>query len=136
MARLYQAADIGIVTLKDIPLLDGARPSKMLPMMSSGLPIVFSGRGEGPALLAEAGGGRSVPPENAPELAAALMRLIEDPGARSLHGQRGRSFVVANYSWTTVIERFILELTTLLATDGGEQRRAARARSRFGRVRT
>ena len=136
VALLYQAADIGIVTLKDIPLLDGARPSKMLPMMSSGLPIVFSGRGEGPALLAEAGGGCSVPPENAPALAAALMRLIDDPGARSRHGQRGRAFVVANYSWTTVIERFILELTTLLATGGGEQRRAARARSRFGRVRT
>ena len=139
VATLYQAADIGIVTLKDIALLEGARPSKMLPMLAAGLPVVFSGRGEGPALLEAAGGGCSVPPEDSAALATALEQLIGDPTARDRYGQQGRSFVMANYSWTTVIERFLNELTALLAAnsgDDGTRRRPSAVDASSKKVRT
>ena len=135
VARLYQAADIGVVTLKDIPLLEGARPSKMLPMMAAGLPIAYSGRGEGPALLAEAGGGRSAPPEDPAALAKVLLEMIDDPSSLARFGHDGREFVVAQYSWPTIIERFFAELTTLISGEDNTQLLAANARASIGRAR-
>jgi colanic acid biosynthesis glycosyl transferase WcaI len=131
VATLYQAADIGVVTLKDIPLLEGARPSKMLPMMAAGLPIAFSGRGEGPALLAEARGGCSSPPEDTAALSELLLQMLADPIALARYREQGRRFVEANYSWASVIERFFGELTTLLGAEHSERRTA---RSGSGRV--
>lgn len=120
VAVLYQAADIGVVTLRDIALLEGARPSKMLPMMAAGLPIVFSGRGEGPDLLQQAGGGRSVPPEDPQALASMLIEMIDDPAQRAEQGRNAREFVVRSYSWPSIVGRFLDELATLKGSGGGE----------------
>lgn len=120
VAVLYQAADIGVVTLKDIALLEGARPSKMLPMMAAGLPIVFSGRGEGPDLLQQAGGGRSVAPEDPAALASMLIEMIDDPEQRADQGRSAREFVVRNYSWPSIVGRFLDELATLVGIGSGE----------------
>lgn len=120
VAILYRAADIGVVTLRDIALLEGARPSKMLPMMAAGLPIVFSGRGEGPELLRQAGGGRSVPPEDPAALASMLIEMIDDPTRRAEQGKKAREFVVAHYSWPTVVGHFLDELATLVPCGSGQ----------------
>lgn len=36
-----------VVTLKNLALFEGARPSKIMPAIASGLPVVYSGSGEG-----------------------------------------------------------------------------------------
>jgi len=110
MPRYYSIAFASIVPLRRNELFKGARPSKILPSLASGVPVVYSGEGEGAALIEDAGGGLVVPPESPELLATALLRLRDDPMLHACAAQRGRAYVMERFSWRTIVGRWLDEL--------------------------
>ncbi len=110
IARLYRCAAAGFASLRDLPALDDARPSKILPAMASGKPVVYSGGGEGARLIARARAGLVVPPEDPTALADAIVQIAADPGLAAELGASGRRFVEAELSWAAVLGRWIRAL--------------------------
>jgi putative colanic acid biosynthesis glycosyltransferase WcaI len=128
IARLYRCAWAGFASLKDLPLFDGARPSKIFPAMASGKPVVYSGSGEGGRLIERAGAGLVVRPNDPAALAGAIARLSADPALAADLGARGRRFVEAELTWPALLTRWLEDLNA--ARDGAAG--AARARPAIG----
>lgn len=110
VAKLYSLATAGLATLKDIPLFDGARPSKVFPALASGVPVLYSGAGEGANLINQAQAGIVVPPENAPAFTDAVLRLADNPELAKKLGGNGRACVEENFSWPVLIHDWLNQL--------------------------
>ncbi len=107
MAGAMAEWDVALVPLRDIPLFDGARPSKMFELMAVGLPFIFCGKGEGAEIAKKSGCAVVVPPESSKKLAIAILKLADKP-ARSLTRMRnnGRKFVEDNFNRAEIAKRF------------------------------
>jgi glycosyltransferase involved in cell wall biosynthesis len=87
---LYAEHDAAVVMLRDLPIFEGALPTKMLEAMAAGRPVVLAARGEAAHLVESEGCGVVVPPEDPRALAAALASLAADPAGRTAMGAAGR----------------------------------------------
>jgi glycosyltransferase involved in cell wall biosynthesis len=103
----YEAADVCLVPLRDIPMFDGFIPSKMFEMMSLGKPIVASLRGEAAEILSRSGGALVVGPERSDQIADAIKTLQRDPDLAAELGRRGASFVRAEYSRESLAAKYL-----------------------------
>jgi hypothetical protein len=108
---LYAAADAGVVLLRDLPIFEGALPTKLFEVMAASKPVVLAASGESARLVADAGAGIVVAPGDPVALADACRRLHAEPGLRRSLGVAGRRFVErrlgagrAADAWATVIE--------------------------------
>ncbi len=110
VARIYTIAVAGLSTLKDNPLFEGTRPSKVFPVLAAELPVVYSGAGEGARLIADHGVGIVCPPEDAAALAAAIERVLEHPDEAREMGRRGRALVVDAFSWSALVDSWISQM--------------------------
>jgi len=110
VARLYRCAWAGFASLKNLPIFNGTRASKIFPAMASGKPVVYSGAGEGADLIERAGAGLTVRPEDPAALADAIARLATDPALASALGANGRRFVEAELSWSALVGRWLADL--------------------------
>lgn len=104
---LMAQADVAAVLLKDLPLFEGARPSKLFPALAAGLPIVYSGRGEGARLIEDSGAGIVVEPENPDKLAAALLEMAKDRRRLLNMGVSGRQYAKKNFEWKAIVARWL-----------------------------
>jgi glycosyltransferase involved in cell wall biosynthesis len=91
-------SDVCLVPLRDLSLFDNALPSKMLEYMSCSRPIIGTLRGEAKNLLEQAKAGMVVDPEDARQLADAIVMLRDQPQLRKTFGESGRQYVSRNYS--------------------------------------
>ena len=104
--RHYRAADIFVLASRIAG--DGDRdglPNVLMEAQSQGLPCLstrVSGIGE---LIADGDTGVLVAPDDAPELATALQRLIADPDQRSRLGDAGMARVRSAFSFENGIDR-------------------------------
>src|SRR5208282_3491776 len=57
----YSISFAGLASLIDIPIYEGARPSKVFPVLSSAKPLIFVGKGEAAQLVQRAAAGIVVP---------------------------------------------------------------------------
>jgi glycosyltransferase involved in cell wall biosynthesis len=89
---LLAAADICLVTLRDVPLFATFIPSKMFEYLAAGKAVVGAVTGEAAQILREAGA-VVVPPEDSAALADAVRALAADPARRAAMGRRGRGYV-------------------------------------------
>jgi len=64
-----------------------------------GLPVIASRVGGLPEVVLDGQTGLLVPPGDVDALAAAMSRLLSDPGLRVRMGQAGRQFVLEHYRW-------------------------------------
>ena len=103
----FSIAESGLASLSDIPIHDGARPSKIFPFLASGKPLIFVGRGEGARLVQQAGAGIVVAPGDPAALAGAVLQIVSDPEAAQMLGRRGREFVEENLQWSKLIGTWI-----------------------------
>jgi len=90
--RLLAAADVCLVTLRDVPLFASFIPSKMFEYLAAARPVIGAVTGEAAQLLREAGA-VVVPPEDTEALADAIRVLAADPARRAAMGRRGRAYV-------------------------------------------
>lgn len=101
---LYAESDVAVVTLRDLPIFEGALPTKMLEAMAAARPVVLSARGEAARLIDSERAGVVVPPEDPDALAGALGALGADPPRRAALGAAGRRTVERDFgreAWLT-----------------------------------
>lgn len=108
--ELYSIAYAAVATLRNVPVAKGMRLSKVFPALSCGVPVIYSGEGEAADLLVHHNCGVSVPPEDPVALAGAMRSLARNPTLRQQLGTNGRRLVKAEYSWATIVERWLLEI--------------------------
>ena len=117
IAPLYGQAVAGLATLRNSALMEGARPAKALAVMGCGRPVIYSGAGEGAALVRAADAGLVVPPEDPRALAAAIRRLANDPVEAARLGANGRRYVEAHLAWPALTNAWLADLERVLGQD-------------------
>jgi glycosyltransferase involved in cell wall biosynthesis len=93
VASYLAAADIGLCPLRNLPLFNGAVPTKLLDYMAAGLPVVAAGLTEISEIVRAGGAGLLYQPGNAAELAAALRTLADDEANRHSAGESARQAI-------------------------------------------
>lgn len=106
----YSIAECGLASLREMPAHEGARPSKIFPVLASGKPLIFVGRGECARLIESAHAGVVVPPENPDALAQEILKLFVEPSLTQELGERGRRFVEQNYEWSSLVAGWLRQL--------------------------
>jgi len=96
--EFYALSDVCLVPLRDIPLFETFIPSKMFEIMAMGRPIIGSVRGESANILEQSGSALVVPPEDSKAIAESVLALYNNRDRAQEMGNKGREFVVANYS--------------------------------------
>jgi glycosyltransferase involved in cell wall biosynthesis len=103
----------------------GISPNKLLDYMAAGKPVIHAVDAAND-LVAESGGGISVPPEDPAAIAAAISRLAQMPlEEQAVMGEKGKAYVHAHHDYQILAERF---LTTI-----GQLRERSNCRSRLSR---
>ncbi len=87
---LYGEAHAGVVPLRDLPIFNGALPTKLFEVLAAGRPAVVAARGESAELVRSSGAGLAVAPEDPRALAEAFRQLHARPQEAGAMGERGR----------------------------------------------
>jgi colanic acid biosynthesis glycosyl transferase WcaI len=107
VAELLATADIHLLP-QNPGASDLVLPSKLAGMLASGRPVIAVCRAGTEIARMVTTGGLTVPPADAPALAAAVRRLADDAELRTALGRRARLFAVRNFERTTVLRRAFL----------------------------
>ena len=110
MPEYFSLAYASIVPLVGSALMRGARPSKLFPALASGVPIVYSGEGEGARLVSDNGVGVVVAPERSDLLAEAMRWMCEHPEARAAMAVAGRQLAVNRFAWSSIVDEWLASL--------------------------
>lgn len=110
MARLYSIARGSVATLRDMPVAEGMRLSKVFPALACGVPVLYSGRGEAANILEANACGIVTPPEDPRALADAMVRLAEDDALRASMSRAGRALVEQDFSWSSIVDRWLASI--------------------------
>ena len=97
-----------VATLRKLDVAQGMRLSKIFPSLS--VPVIYAAVGEAAELLEAHKCGIVVKPEEPALLAQAISSLASDHSMRHTMGCAGRAFVEREYSWSTIIERWLTEV--------------------------
>lgn len=114
LPHLLARADACVTNLLPDPYLEKIIPVKVFEYMACERPVVAAVRGEGARVVEEAGGGVVVPPGDGAGIAAAVLRLRDDPEAARAMAARGRRHVEEHYSRAVTarrLEGLVRELT-------------------------
>ncbi len=114
----FSIAEVGLASLIDLPLFDGARPSKLFPILASGKPLIFAGRGESARLVQAAKAGLVVPSGDPEAMARAVLELTQDAQLAQTCGQNGRDYVEAHLQWSQVVSEWLEQLQPLQKRSG------------------
>lgn len=116
IADFYRALDIFVLNSDSEGM-----SNTILEAMSTGLPIVATDVGSNAASVAAGRTGLLVPPADSRALAAALVRLIDDPQLRLAYGSAGRLRVEDEFSLDRMVRRYeeIYEQLFSTAASGG-----------------
>jgi glycosyltransferase involved in cell wall biosynthesis len=121
MPGIWEATDASLILLKRNDLFKKVIPSKMFEAMAMHCPIIFGVEGEARALLEEAGAGIAITPESAEELAAAVVKLAENPRLAGQLGAQGYTHVREHYDRARIAGRY-LDLLKEVAAAGLHRR--------------
>lgn len=125
---LLARCDIGVLTLRDLPLFRSAvSPNKLYDYMAAGLPVVTNVAGECSDLVTTAGAGRCAAPGSAQALADALRAAASlGPARRRELGAAGRRYVADHHNRERLVHRLVEVLDRPVAEAPGA---AAKRRS-------
>lgn len=106
MPMLWDLAAVSVVHLKRSPLFKTVIPSKIFESLAMEKPIVLGVEGESAEIISKAGAGVCIEPENAQQLADAVLRLARDPELVRSMGAKGRTFVMENFDRARLAMRY------------------------------
>lgn len=100
------------VSVAPYPVLAGGSdqyfsPLKIYEYAAAGLPVVASRVGQVPSIVRHAVNGLLVEPSDPAALADAIDSLVADPGFAQRLGQAGREMVLAEHSWSRVLDQIL-----------------------------
>lgn len=113
--RILSCSDIAVLPSKAEGL-----PNAVLEYLAAGLPTVASRVGGNAEIIEDGKTGLLVPPEDSSALAAAILRLLRNPGVAADLGRHGQDFVAAEFSFERLIEKTDQMYTELLHARGVE----------------
>ena len=116
MASYFSAGDAALVPLRKLDLFNGALPSKMFEAWACTCPVILSVNGEARTVLENAQAGLHAEPEDAAAIAAAILKLKNEPAARRQMGENGRRFVEENYSRERAAQKLEQLLEQIIAS--------------------
>lgn len=103
----YNAANVVLVPLRNIPLFETFIPSKMFEILASERPIVASVRGEARRILERSLGALVVDPEDVAGITGAITQLKDNAVLCARLGRAGREFVLAQYDRRVLAHRYL-----------------------------
>jgi len=92
------AADICLVTLRDIPLFEGAIPTKLIDYMACGKAVLCGIHGEAERIVNDARSGAIFGPDNHEQLASLVLELLSDKNRVDKMGANGLAYVQKRFS--------------------------------------
>lgn len=107
VAGILRACDIGYVGLIDRPLFKTVRPSKVFPLVASGLPILYAGKGEMAQIVQEKKFGLVCSPENIPDHVAKLEVLIQNLKGYKEQVLGTQKEIYETYSWDVNVKKWL-----------------------------
>jgi glycosyltransferase involved in cell wall biosynthesis len=107
------ACDIGV-----LPSRAEGLSNALLEYLAAGLPTIASRVGGNPELVEDGVSGFLVPPDSE-ALGEALLKMLRDPELMRRFGERGREFVVQNFSFERLVRELDALYTDLLREHGG-----------------
>jgi glycosyltransferase involved in cell wall biosynthesis len=131
LPKFYSVATASLATLRPGEMSRKVRPAKMFTSMASGVPVIFSGAGEGADLLRRADAGFVTKPGDAEDLARAVRTLCGDASLRSRFSANGRRFVEHEFRWDRITARWLSSVTERLAPSVGSGRTLRRGEGQF-----
>lgn len=117
----YAACDLGLVTLRDMPLFQEVLPSKLFEYMGMERPVIVSVGGEARRLVEDAGGGEYVAPGSSAAMADAIRRMSADRELLAAMGRRGRNYVLKHFDRQHLAEEYLKVLEGVIV--GGSWQR-------------
>ena len=115
MPGIWSATDASLILLKRSDAFKKVLPSKMMEAMAMQCPIILGVEGEARELLQEAKAGVAIAPENANELARAVLQFVENPASSEEFGRSGRDFVTRRFDRGQLAARYIELLEDVIA---------------------
>jgi glycosyltransferase involved in cell wall biosynthesis len=107
-------ADVCLLPYQDNPLFAGALPNKVFDYLGAARPIIAAApEGELTRLVAAAGCGVAVPPEDGAALAAAIREMATDRDAARRLGDNGRRHALEHYDRAALAARFVAVVESL-----------------------
>jgi len=107
MPGIVAASDACLVHLKRNNLFKTVIPSKIFEAMAMERPILLGVEGETQRIIEEGKCGLCFEPENPAQLAAAVIRLADEPALGAQLGLNGREFVQRSFNRETLALRFL-----------------------------
>jgi colanic acid biosynthesis glycosyl transferase WcaI len=108
------ASDACLVLLKKTDVFKTVIPTKMLEFMSCARPVILGVDGQARQIVEEAAAGIAIEPENPDGLVAAIQRLSANRELGRAMGQKGREYIVKNFSRASTANKYIRVLETLV----------------------
>ena len=120
MPAFHGLADVLFVHLKKADYFHRVIPSKIFVAMSMEKPVLIGVEGEARRIIAAAGAGIGVEPENADEVAEAVRKLygMRNNGELGKMGRAGRAHVEAHFNRDDLAAQYEVMLEQLVPEDG------------------
>jgi glycosyltransferase involved in cell wall biosynthesis len=105
MPNIFSITDFSVVSLRNIALFQGARPSKIFPALASGVPVLYCGVGESAKLIEDSGSGIIATPEDEQDIAEKILHCASmDEATYNTFSLNGRDFVCREFSWGRIVD--------------------------------
>jgi colanic acid biosynthesis glycosyl transferase WcaI len=106
MPGFFALADVLLVTLKKDPVFAVTIPSKIQSYLACGRPIVAAVDGEGARVIAESGGGLTVPAGDAEALAGVVLKMyaMPKPDLQKM-GQLSRKYFERHFERSNLLDK-------------------------------
>jgi lipopolysaccharide/colanic/teichoic acid biosynthesis glycosyltransferase len=112
---VVNAADVGLAVLQNNPTFKTVYPNKVFDYMACARPVIVAIDGVARKLVCEdAEAGLYATPEDGAALAAAILRLRDDPALALRLGQNGRVWVSQNANRRSLAQRYLKVLTDVI----------------------
>jgi glycosyltransferase involved in cell wall biosynthesis len=111
---IITCSDACLVLLKRTDVFKTVIPTKMLEFMSCARPVILGVDGQARQIVEQAGAGLVIEPENSGALVQAIGQLAEDRTLGVELGQKGREYIVQNFSRASTAEKYIDVLQPLV----------------------
>ena len=105
MPAWIASVDVTLVLLRDLPVFETVIPSKIFEFLAQEQPVVLAARGEIRRLVEEAKAGLVIDPENAEQLAAAVLEVRDRPAEAKARARAGREWVEGSFDRDTLARR-------------------------------
>ena len=104
--KFLSAADVCIVTLKDLKIFEGAIPTKLIDYMACARPVLCGVKGEAEEIIQDAKCGYVFNPNDEKQLVYCLLKILSDNGKSIEMGTNGYTYVVKNFTIEKMQEAF------------------------------